>query len=338
MGSFTPRRVTTSLSHNIDPLLERAFMFLEDGDFQRADAFLEQVLNQAPQNAYAYLGKLMVEFRIQRKEDLSSCPKTFKQSNNYKRILLFGSRDLKQEVEGYLLSATKQIEERTENNRRNIQFYTTIIVVFAVVVLIGVGINHISYYFRYYNEYQEAERLYQEGNYIQAYEIFDRLAMVDFSDSKYRTRQIEQEIRKMSTFTVGNLTLNRPFEWRNVNVTVTGNTITLSGSSIPSVNEFLSWLRAPTGKSFYATDVFRTLTSYSSFKVFDDTNNPPWYIYKPGSGEDFRTAYLQPNGYLAAEFSNHARFTQKKTTIVGQYYDYSTQANPVTFTIIVVIK
>ena len=44
---------------NIAPLLERALMFLEDGEFDSADEYCEKVLDQDPKCARAYLGKLM---------------------------------------------------------------------------------------------------------------------------------------------------------------------------------------------------------------------------------------------------------------------------------------
>ena len=49
---------------NIEPLLKRAFMFLEDGEWDKADNYCEQVLNQDPENAQAYLGKLMAELHV----------------------------------------------------------------------------------------------------------------------------------------------------------------------------------------------------------------------------------------------------------------------------------
>ena len=52
--------VATSAMPNIEPLLKRAFMFLEDGDWESADEYCERVLDQDPENAMAYLGKLMV--------------------------------------------------------------------------------------------------------------------------------------------------------------------------------------------------------------------------------------------------------------------------------------
>ena len=55
---------------NVEPLLERAFMFLEDGDWGEANEYCEKVLDQDPKNARAYLGKLMAECRACRLEDL----------------------------------------------------------------------------------------------------------------------------------------------------------------------------------------------------------------------------------------------------------------------------
>jgi hypothetical protein len=47
-----------------NPLLRRAFLSLEDGDWAKADELLEQVLNADPENSKAYIGKLCVELQI----------------------------------------------------------------------------------------------------------------------------------------------------------------------------------------------------------------------------------------------------------------------------------
>ena len=82
------------------PLLERAFMFLEEGDFARADESCEVVLNQEPKNAEAYLCKLMIEFQAQKKTDLQRSD--FSSSIHYQRIEKFGDEKLKNELRGYL--------------------------------------------------------------------------------------------------------------------------------------------------------------------------------------------------------------------------------------------
>ncbi len=50
--------VVTTGNTNTAPLLKRAFMFLEDGDWESADEYCEKVLDIDPENAQAYVGKL----------------------------------------------------------------------------------------------------------------------------------------------------------------------------------------------------------------------------------------------------------------------------------------
>ncbi|MBR4462792.1 MAG: TIR domain-containing protein [Erysipelotrichaceae bacterium] len=49
---------------NAEPLLKRAFIFLEDGNFQSADEYCDKVLDIDPENGKAYLGKLMVQQKM----------------------------------------------------------------------------------------------------------------------------------------------------------------------------------------------------------------------------------------------------------------------------------
>lgn len=49
--------IPTHPASTVEPLLKRAFICLEDGQWSKADELCEQVLNQEPENANAYLGK-----------------------------------------------------------------------------------------------------------------------------------------------------------------------------------------------------------------------------------------------------------------------------------------
>lgn len=107
--------VVAGSAANVAPLLKRAFMFLEDGEWGRADDFCEQVLNQDPENAQAYLGKLMAELRVRRQEDLPNCEQPFNNSNNYQKAVRFGG----EKISGMLLGYIDHINERNENARLN---------------------------------------------------------------------------------------------------------------------------------------------------------------------------------------------------------------------------
>ena len=94
--------VVTSANVNVSPLLKRAFMFLEDGDWERADDFCEQVLNQDPECAEAYLGKLMVELNVTSRQNLKNCSTTFDGRNNFQKAMRFADENLKKELQGYI--------------------------------------------------------------------------------------------------------------------------------------------------------------------------------------------------------------------------------------------
>lgn len=64
------------------PLVERAFLFLEDGKWEQADAYCERVLDKEPKNSKAYLGKLMAELKINSVEKLNDVEIPFGENDN----------------------------------------------------------------------------------------------------------------------------------------------------------------------------------------------------------------------------------------------------------------
>lgn len=100
----------------IEPLLERVFLFLEDGHFDEANEYCEKVLDQNPKETRAYLGKLMAENEVCKKEDLKHCYKPFDDSENYDKILRFGDDALKNELAGYIdhINARNDYDEKDE--------------------------------------------------------------------------------------------------------------------------------------------------------------------------------------------------------------------------------
>ena len=98
---------------SVRALLDRGFMALEDGEWDKADGFFEQALNFDAKIAEAYLGKLMAELRVHKKEKLRNCKEPFYNSNNYQKAVRFGDDKLIADLEGYI----KHINERNENNR-----------------------------------------------------------------------------------------------------------------------------------------------------------------------------------------------------------------------------
>ena len=79
---------------NTVPLLERAFMFLEDGKWDDANEYCEKVLDADPKNARAYLGKLMAELRTRTENNLKNLGEPFDNNSNYSKAIRFGDEKL----------------------------------------------------------------------------------------------------------------------------------------------------------------------------------------------------------------------------------------------------
>ena len=105
--------VVTEAGTNIAPLLKRVFMFLEDGDWSSANEYCEKVLDIDPENAQAYLGKLMSELRVKKQEALKDQAEPFDNSNNYQKTIRFADETLKT----MLLDCIDYINTRNENAR-----------------------------------------------------------------------------------------------------------------------------------------------------------------------------------------------------------------------------
>lgn len=101
---------------NTAPLLKRAFMFLEDGDWNSADEYCEKVLDLDPECAEAYLGKLMAEMQVKKRGDLNNCKNPFDRHNHYQKAMRFAGDALKKELQGYIDSIVERNLSRAYND------------------------------------------------------------------------------------------------------------------------------------------------------------------------------------------------------------------------------
>lgn len=86
-------------SANIPPLIRRAFIFIEDSEWERADRYLENALDQEPENAFAYLGKLLVNLKRNDISALYEHKASLGTNPYYKRALQFADPELKAELQ-----------------------------------------------------------------------------------------------------------------------------------------------------------------------------------------------------------------------------------------------
>ena len=99
--------VAVDKTKETEALLRRAFMLIEDGEWFSAKEYFEKVLDVDPENAKAYLGKLMVECRVRKQEKLKDCAEPFDKSNNYQKAIRFGDNTLRSALEDYNDSVRK---------------------------------------------------------------------------------------------------------------------------------------------------------------------------------------------------------------------------------------
>ena len=104
-----------------DALLERVAIFLEDGEWERADEYCERVLDIDPKNAKAYIGKLCAELKIKDEADLANHTKPVDNLSHYKKALRFADTGYRVKLEGY-----NQAINRTLTDPRDGQVYRTV--------------------------------------------------------------------------------------------------------------------------------------------------------------------------------------------------------------------
>lgn len=96
---------------NPEALLKRAYLFIEDEEWRKANSYCEEILDIDPENVSAYLAKLLIEKRVKSKNALAYSKTTFDESSNFKKIMRFGDPALKNELIGY----NKKILENKES-------------------------------------------------------------------------------------------------------------------------------------------------------------------------------------------------------------------------------
>lgn len=92
--------------------LERGFLALEDRNFSQAESFFENVLNLNPHNSQAYFGKLMVEMKITKQEQILTSPKYLSEYKNFEKAVRFADQQLKMILLQYEQKVCNAINEQ----------------------------------------------------------------------------------------------------------------------------------------------------------------------------------------------------------------------------------
>ena len=107
-GDVQQAAVSNPAAATVQSLLKRAFMFLEDGEWDSADEYAEKVLDIDPENGEAYLAKAMSDLEKRSRSSMNDAS-GIELNANIQKALRFGSGSLKNEINGYIES-TKAAE------------------------------------------------------------------------------------------------------------------------------------------------------------------------------------------------------------------------------------
>ena len=94
--------VVESNNTDIAPILKRAFIFLEDGNWKDADEYCERVLDLDPENAQAYLGKLMAELHVNKQDLLGEYENGFEDNQYYLKVRRYADKSLNDKLDEYI--------------------------------------------------------------------------------------------------------------------------------------------------------------------------------------------------------------------------------------------
>lgn len=94
--------VAGSMTPGINSLMERTYLFMEDGDFDSAEEYINRVLDIDPKYAPAYAAKVCVDFRIRKESELADVPFLYEDNSDWQKALRFADSKQRAIYAGYI--------------------------------------------------------------------------------------------------------------------------------------------------------------------------------------------------------------------------------------------
>ncbi len=89
-----PKYEIDLLDKSLHPKNRRAGLFIEDAEWDKAEDCLEAVLDEDPTNAYAYIGKLLIDYRVDNTDALKCRSEEIIDNKNFQKAIRFGNEEL----------------------------------------------------------------------------------------------------------------------------------------------------------------------------------------------------------------------------------------------------
>ena len=202
--------------NNLQASLKRAFLFLEDEEWETANEYFESILDVDPEYAEAYLGKLMIKNKISQKDDLANQEYSFFQDKLYQRALRFADDKFKNELKAYssnvfeknktemledtemleyvyshamermVVADTPQAYKYAQNDFRTIKGFKNADNMAAECELKIAEVTQ--------ENYNQAVKLMNDKNFYEAIRFF--ISVIDYNNSRIMCRICAEEIEK----------------------------------------------------------------------------------------------------------------------------------------------
>ncbi len=109
---------TAAVSPGVTSLMERAYLFMEDGNFVSAQEYLDRVLDIDPKFASAYVAKVCVAFQLRREAELAETTFQYEDNADWRKAMRFANPQQKAVYENY----AAKVKERTERQIRDYSY------------------------------------------------------------------------------------------------------------------------------------------------------------------------------------------------------------------------
>ena len=96
----------------LNAITKRGFLFLETSEFDKADLFFENALNENPEDAYAYIGKLLIDLNLSKIDELENQTEEFTDNRNYELAYRYAELELKEKLDFYIEKVTVNIQNK----------------------------------------------------------------------------------------------------------------------------------------------------------------------------------------------------------------------------------
>ena len=101
-----------SAGANIDNLMKRARLYMEDSEWASAEEYLNKVLDENAEYAPAYAGKVQASLKLRRADELASCLTVYEDSADWQKAIRFATPEQRKIYEDYVAGAMKAREEQ----------------------------------------------------------------------------------------------------------------------------------------------------------------------------------------------------------------------------------